>query len=107
MTLGTNGGRHGHSAIDALEQARTAAETGAVHHVLVIDLSPVLNMVKLFGRDEDGQVVFYTEASKADADRILAEFGDNRDVTTTAQALTDSGMSQQDAWVAAPRISSP
>lgn len=89
-SYGTPGGRDGHSAIDAVAEAARLVADGRAGGLQVLQLAmPGTDQVKLIGSDGDGRHVYYTECSRADAERILDVFG-TREVTDELAVLADS-----------------
>jgi ABC-type Na+ efflux pump permease subunit len=97
---------HTHSAIEAVEKAKQAAESVAT--VLVIPL--IYNdQVKIVARSLDNEVVFYTECSGADAELILEILGvteSNQDITDLVNALQESNIEFHEAVTTAAIINS-
>lgn len=89
-TFGTVGGRLGHSALEAIEEAREAAEAGVVVGMMQFPMAGSA-LVKLIGVDVDGRCVYYTEVAEADAAKIREVLGATRE-SATARTLHDEGM---------------
>ena len=102
-SYGTIGGRHGHSAVEALEQAGLAAEHNAVAALIQFPLMPGGGLVKLVGFGVDGRCTFSTEVSEADALRIREVLGLQE--SETAAVLAGDGMSLPDAAITASILS--